>query len=269
MSPPSRRQTLQVLLAGALLGPSLARGGASPLLVILYFENAGNPELDMLKIGLAQMLITDLSSEPGIQVVERERLQAVLDEQKLQRSDVADASTAVKVGALLGAGRLILGSYFELVGVLRIDARVVEVETSLILTSTSVQGPRETVLVLERELAGKLSAFLGTPPPPPSPGKKSEDREGTRVPSRGMDSSTTAKEAPQDRNQRTSPPRMSGGSGGSTSLARPLEAALAFSVGLEFLDRKDVIQAREALSRALDLDPSLEDARAMLLTLPR
>ena len=44
----------------------------------------------------------------------------------------------------------------------------------------------------------------------------------------------------------------------------PLGAALAFSEGLDYLDRQDIPRAREALRRAVELDPGLDDARAEL-----
>ncbi|MEW5742928.1 MAG: CsgG/HfaB family protein [Myxococcota bacterium] len=70
------------------LGLALASSAsAAPLKVsVLYFDNnTGRAEYEPLKKGLADMLITDLAQLPGVTVVERERLQAVLDEQKLSR----------------------------------------------------------------------------------------------------------------------------------------------------------------------------------------
>src|SRR5690349_1247899 len=49
---------------------------------ILYFDNnTGKTDFDGLGRGIAAMLITDLSKVPEIQLVERDRMQAVLDEQ--------------------------------------------------------------------------------------------------------------------------------------------------------------------------------------------
>lgn len=226
---------------GFLLGALPAH--SQEAVAVLYFDNSGNPELEMLKIGLAQMLTSDLHGAPGVTVVERARLQAALDEQQIQRGDLADPATAVRVGRLLGARRLVLGAYFELLGTLRIDARIVEVETSRVLASTGVGGPRERFLSLEAELADRLRAALA--PGSAAPGTPPTTRGGAEGP------------APSP----TGAPRTPAGAPGGS---RTLEAALTFSEGLEYLDRKDLVRAREALSRALDLDPGLEDARALL-----
>ena len=61
--------------------------------------------------GLAEMFTTDLANVGRLQVVERVRLQAILDELKLGQSEYVDQSTAPRVGRLLGAGRLVGGSY--------------------------------------------------------------------------------------------------------------------------------------------------------------
>lgn len=228
---------------GLLLGALPAH--SQEAVAVLYFDNSGNPELEMLKVGLAQMLTSDLHGTPGVTVVERARLQAVLDEHQIQRGDLADPAAAVRVGRLLGARRLVLGAYFELLGTLRIDARVVEVETSRVLASAGVGGPRERFLSLQAELADRLRAALAPGPAP----------DGSPAPTRGGPEGPVPSPAGAPRAPAGSPPQ-----GGSRSL----EAALTFSEGLGHLDRKDLVRAREALSRALDLDPGLEDARALL-----
>jgi TolB-like protein len=61
--------------------------------------------------GLAEMITADLANVERLQVVERIRLQALLDELELARSEFVDAETAPRVGHLLGAGQLVGGTY--------------------------------------------------------------------------------------------------------------------------------------------------------------
>lgn len=71
----------------------------------------GDDQYEALGRGLAEMFTTDLSNVGRLKVVERVRLQAILDELKLAQSEYVDQSTAPRVGRLLGAGRLVGGSY--------------------------------------------------------------------------------------------------------------------------------------------------------------
>lgn len=77
----------------------------------LEFQGADD-RYEPLGRGLAAMVTTDLANVSRIKVVERIRLQALLDELKLAQSEYVDASTAPRVGRMLGAGRLVGGSYF-------------------------------------------------------------------------------------------------------------------------------------------------------------
>ena len=61
--------------------------------------------------GLAEMMITDLAQIEALRIVERIRLQALLDELALAETDYIDGDTAPRVGKLLGAGRLLGGSF--------------------------------------------------------------------------------------------------------------------------------------------------------------
>lgn len=71
----------------------------------------GDDQYEALGRGLAEMFTTDLSNVGRLKVVERVRLQAILDELELARSTYVDQSTAPRVGKLLGAGNLVGGSY--------------------------------------------------------------------------------------------------------------------------------------------------------------
>ncbi|MCD6262151.1 MAG: hypothetical protein J7J52_03915 [Deltaproteobacteria bacterium] len=80
-------------------------------MAIFYFTNrTGNENLSVLEKGLAVMLISDLSQIEGLQVLERIRLQTLLDELNLSVSDLVDSQTTVRMGKLMGA-KYLLGKY--------------------------------------------------------------------------------------------------------------------------------------------------------------
>jgi TolB-like protein len=149
--------------AGASRADKPAAKSVKPTVAVLYFDYGGKKaELEPLREGLAQMLITDLADLREIRVVERARLKAVLEEHDLAKSGKVDAASAARVGKLLGAHDLVLGSFFDLGSSLRLDARVVEVETGKIVKSVGVNGPTADFWGLERDLAAKLADTMRT-----------------------------------------------------------------------------------------------------------
>ena len=66
---------------------------------VLYFDNdTGDASLTYLGKGLADMMITDLSAVAALQVVERDKLEALLKELKLQGTKYFDPGTAQQIG---------------------------------------------------------------------------------------------------------------------------------------------------------------------------
>jgi TolB-like protein len=170
--------TRAALALSLLVMPLCARAAppdARPTVAVLYFDYSGKDgEMAVLKKGLAQMLISDLSALDGVRLVERDRLEEILAELKLAQSGKIDTATAAKVGKLLGARYLVLGGYFDLMGTLRADARVVEVETGKVVQSTGAQGKPQDFLDLEQKLSASVAKILSakataavvTPEPP-------------------------------------------------------------------------------------------------------
>ena len=130
-------------------------------IAILYFDNSSNnTQLDPLKKGLADMLISDLSNLNMLRVVEREKLEEVMAELKLSSSKDFDAGTRQKLGKLLGAETILFGSYFEMIGQFRMDARIVKTETGEILKSEGVSGATADFMKLEKQLVWKIARGL-------------------------------------------------------------------------------------------------------------
>ena len=156
---------------GLIAAPNAAHPSNSTTLAVLYFDYGGNDaSLEGLRKGLAQMLISDLSAVDDLRVVERERLQAILEEQKLAQTGKTDAATAARIGKLLGARYLVLGSYFDVLKAFRVDARLVDVETGQIVKSVGAAGKPDDFLSLEQQLAdGLRQAIRGVAKVPARP----------------------------------------------------------------------------------------------------
>lgn len=154
---------LFVIAAGAIAAQSPQAGaGSERTLSVLYFDNVSkSADYDWLRIGLSDMLSSDIASSGAVTVVERENLAKVLAEQELQLSGAVDDSDAVRVGQILAAKRLVYGSFVVSGSSLRIEARLVDAQSAAVLGAVSAEGAGSGALELERKLASGLLAALG------------------------------------------------------------------------------------------------------------
>ena len=138
-----------------------------PTVAVLYFTNSALVDFASyapLSKGMAEMLINEIAQNSAIRVVERDRLQPLLEEQNLQASDRVDKETAVKLGKTLGARHMLMGSFvIDPNRNLRIDVRAVNTETSAIEYTQTVSGKADQMLDLVMELGTKINAGLKLP----------------------------------------------------------------------------------------------------------
>ncbi|HIC05291.1 MAG TPA: hypothetical protein EYG58_05460 [Nitrospirales bacterium] len=132
------------------------------ILSVLYFENRLQaPNLNWLRKGLTDMLIADLAKVSTLRVVQRERIEEIIREQKLQASSRFSDKTAVRIGHLSGANVLLSGSISILGPMVRIDGNLVSVEQGVILGSATVEGPIQNLLNMEKLFALRVLKLLG------------------------------------------------------------------------------------------------------------
>ena len=155
---------LVAFLVGLLARPDpglAASGDGDRVVAVLYFDNnTGDKELDVMKKGFADMMITDLAEVDGLTVVERDKLQALLDEIKLQKSPYFDKKTAMKLGKGLGASHAVTGSFQAGKPKLRIDVRLIEIATGKVVVTSKVTGSQDDIFELEQQLVEKFVASL-------------------------------------------------------------------------------------------------------------
>lgn len=157
------------LAAGApLAAPLAAQPDTRPTVAVLYFNNGSfgkdAKDYDLLGRGVADFLITEMSGNPAIRVVEREEIGKITGEQDLGASGRVDAETAVRIGKLLGARYMVTGGFIaDPRGNMRLDARAIEVETSKIVHVDRVNGKADDVVTLIGQLAGKLNSGMKLP----------------------------------------------------------------------------------------------------------
>jgi tetratricopeptide (TPR) repeat protein len=137
--------------------------GSPRTVAVLPMRFSGSDSsLRPLERGFADLLTTDLGRSSQLTLVERGRLQALLDEVALQRSGATEAASNVRVGRLVRAGRLVQGSLLQLSNSqLRVDAAVVNVPTRQIQGTAQGADQLDAVFDLEKKIALDLFRELG------------------------------------------------------------------------------------------------------------
>ena len=140
-----------------------AVAGSPRTVAVLPLRFSGSDSsLRPLERGFADLLTTDLGRSSQLTLVERGRLQALLDEMRLQSSGATDAASNVRAGQLVRAGRIVQGSLLQLPGSqLRVDAAVVNVPTTQIQGTAQAADQLDQLFNLEKRIALDLFRQLG------------------------------------------------------------------------------------------------------------
>ena len=133
-------------------------------IAVLSFEVIGEIEdADHYRHGLPLAVSNSLSKISSLQVVERSNLNKVLDELNLSQTGMVDENEVQRVGKMLGAKLILMGSVQKIGNEIRAMARGVNVATSKIDFSVeckaSVNNSRD-LFELEDMLAQKISSNL-------------------------------------------------------------------------------------------------------------
>ncbi len=134
--------------------------GLQTLAIVDFSNNSldDRERLDPLEGGFASLMVHQLNGTTGLKVIERERIQWLLEELDLQQEDGrVDQETAVRSGKLLGATAVMFGSFMKHRNDLRINARLVKVETGEILMTEQVAGKDKDFFKLAEELSLKVA----------------------------------------------------------------------------------------------------------------
>jgi TolB-like protein len=137
--------------------------GSKTTVAVMPFHFSGpDSSLQPLERGFADLLATDLSRVKALTIVERARLQAILDEIKLSQTGAVDSTTAVRAGKLIQAGTLVQGSLLQNGDKLRTDAAVVSVATSALSPSGAAEEQSlDHLFDMEKRIALALVSTLG------------------------------------------------------------------------------------------------------------
>jgi serine/threonine protein kinase/tetratricopeptide (TPR) repeat protein len=142
-------------------GTTTMRRRAGKSVAVLSFNNVTRrTEDDWLGVGIAETVTADLKNVGGIAVIGRERIyEAVRHWQEDLRADF-DEKMATRIGQEVGARWIIGGGYQRLGEMLRITARLVEVESGEIVKTVKIDGQMQDVFALQDKIVYELSRDL-------------------------------------------------------------------------------------------------------------
>jgi TolB-like protein len=156
------------LASVAIIAPAMVHAQGKPVVAVMYFDNNSigkdRADFDGVGKGLADMLITDMASNPNVRVVERERIQSLVMEQNLTKSGAIDPQTAIRLGKIIGAQYMITGGFMsDGKGTYVLTARAINVETGAITNPTRINSKGDDVLGLMSQLSAKLNTDMKLP----------------------------------------------------------------------------------------------------------
>jgi TolB-like protein len=160
---------------GATLAfPAGAQGSpaaALPAVVVWDFDDQSPPGLappggsgEYLKRSLGENLTASLLQVPGLPVVERQRLKDLLAEQRVSATELASEDSRVRLGRIVGAGRMVFGGFFVLGNEVQVHVRVVDTATSRVLFSDESTSPLASVMQQVEPMNRRLARALGGAP---------------------------------------------------------------------------------------------------------
>jgi len=100
-------------------------------------KEAKNDELGKV---VSEMLTTSFVNSDAFKIIEREQLQKIVKEFELSQSGIIDTSDAKKIGKIAGATAIVTGSVVKMGDHIRLDARIIDVESGIILTAEKNEG---------------------------------------------------------------------------------------------------------------------------------
>ena len=144
---------------------------------VLEFKGTGYVNIsvwlrDRIVSGIPQMIAGRLLHEPGVRVLERDRINEIMQEHRLQSSQSVDEHTAIQLGRLVGADIIVMGTLSEIgiesgggVGVgrfqlststakVRLSGRLINVETGELVAAIESQGQNTGTGVSVRNMQG-------------------------------------------------------------------------------------------------------------------
>jgi TolB-like protein len=160
----TRREMMAAAQAAIAQEATLSQTPPAPNTVaVIPFRYAGSDTtLAPLGRGLTQLVVNDLARVTRLTLLERERVQALVDEMKLTSSGRVDPATGARSGRLLRADQVVQGTLQDAAAnTLRLDANVVSTTSAQVTASGSATDPLQQVFDAEKTVVLQLLGRMG------------------------------------------------------------------------------------------------------------
>jgi tetratricopeptide (TPR) repeat protein/DNA-binding winged helix-turn-helix (wHTH) protein len=139
---------------------------------VMFFDNqSGSPDLDWLREGLADMLITDLSRSKNLTLLSRQQLHTLLDRTGHPPSEKIRIEEALEIAQKSTATIIIMGSFARLGEQIRIDAQLHDGRDGQMLAAERLVVDQPAQILTQVDLlSAKLASHLGGSEQQSSPG---------------------------------------------------------------------------------------------------
>jgi len=116
-------------------------------IAVADFLNQNNQKTQLSNFISENITITLINeSDQNIRVLERQRLNSVLEEQDRMTSGVLKQDTSEKIGELLGADSIIVGKYYNIKKEIHLIAKLVSIETGYIHSAVKLILEKDEVI---------------------------------------------------------------------------------------------------------------------------
>jgi len=154
----------QVALSSARsISPPISSDNPVVIAVTPFTNLTGQKDYDWLSTGIGEVFTTKLGNLSCFNLVERIKISEALKEMELGQTGLIDENTAPQVGKMIGAEGLVTGS-FQIVGqAIRIDARLLDVETGRVYAFAGAFGELDKIFEAQDRIAASFLDALNAP----------------------------------------------------------------------------------------------------------
>jgi tetratricopeptide (TPR) repeat protein/class 3 adenylate cyclase/TolB-like protein len=155
------------IVAGYVLTHRTRRYAVAPIkgrrsVAVLGFKNlSGNPQTAWLSTALSEMLTTDLAAGERLRTIPGENVARMRQDLSLPDTDSLAEDTLQTVYKNLGSDLVVLGSYLDMGGQVRVDLHLQDAVKGGTLTSVSETGSETQLLDLVNRAGSELRAKCG------------------------------------------------------------------------------------------------------------